>query len=58
MVRAGFAGKRKQLQNNLLKGLHVSKERAVEALLQVGLNPKIRAEDLKVEDWIAIASII
>lgn len=58
VVRAGFSGKRKQLQNNLLRGLHISRQRALTSLSKVGIDPKIRAQDLAVEDWIALARII
>lgn len=51
LARAGFSAPRKQLQNNLANGLHISKEKAAELLRQAGLDPKARPEELSVEDW-------
>lgn len=56
IARIGFSSPRKQLQNNLAAGLHISKEKAVEFLNRAKINPKARPEDLSVGDWERISS--
>jgi len=52
IVKAGFRAKRKQLINNFANNLPaVSKRIAEKWLKQADLSPKIRAEDLRLEDW-------
>ena len=46
MVRAGFSSKRKMLKNNLKIDESV--------LTNMGLNPKIRAENLSIQDWLKL----
>lgn len=54
MVKAGFVAKRKKLRSSLASGLHMSKP-DVEALLKKhGISPDNRAEDLTIEDWLAL----
>ena len=54
LVKLGFASKRKMLRNNL-KSLMVVEE--LTALLgQLGLAPTVRAEDLSVEQWVALSN--
>ena len=53
IVRAGFAHKRKYLQRNLEAVL--SSEKIQSAWGALNLDPKVRAEDLKVEQWIETA---
>ncbi|MCD6402276.1 ribosomal RNA small subunit methyltransferase A [bacterium] len=55
IVRAGFSHPRKQLVNNLSKELKITKERVKNWLLENGLQPSLRAEDLSVENWIKLA---
>jgi len=52
IVKIGFSAKRKMLKNNLAGGLQVPMEKVVAALQEVGLDVKIRAQELRVEDWI------
>lgn len=49
-AKRGFAEKRKQLKNNL--------NLSVEALENLGINPNIRAEDVKLEEWLKIYSFL
>lgn len=56
VARAGFSSPRKQLQNNLANGLHISKEKAALMLRQAGLDPKVRPEELSVEDWLMLVA--
>jgi 16S rRNA (adenine1518-N6/adenine1519-N6)-dimethyltransferase len=53
VLHAGFASKRKQLLNNL--GEKYGKEKAAKVLLDCGINPKTRAEELNVDQWIQIS---
>jgi len=54
VVKAGFKQPRKQLVNNLLKGLKISRKE-VEILLQkAGIEPKQRPETLSVQNWIRL----
>ena len=63
IVRAGFSHPRKQILNNLSKGLALSlpnglkleKEQVRFWLLKNGVQPNQRAETLKIEDWIKLA---
>jgi 16S rRNA (adenine1518-N6/adenine1519-N6)-dimethyltransferase len=54
IVKAGFASKRKMLRNNL-KSL-VDGDRLTHLLEQLNVNPQVRAEDLSVEQWIALSN--
>ncbi len=58
MVRTGFASPRRQLQNNLKYLLNLSKEKILEILENLKLDPNVRAEELKIEDWLELAKII
>jgi len=51
LVKIGFSAKRKMLKNNLAAGFHISPEEAEERVKKAGFNPKIRAQELSVEDW-------
>lgn len=51
LVKIGFSARRKTLVNNLSAGLHIPKEEITESLRSVGLNEKIRAQELSVDDW-------
>jgi 16S rRNA (adenine1518-N6/adenine1519-N6)-dimethyltransferase len=51
LAKAGFGERRKTLRNSLSGGLHLSKEQT-EALLQAsGIDPKLRAQSLSLEEW-------
>lgn len=50
LVKIGFAGKRKQLHNNLASGF--GKDRDYKKILEeIGQNPLARAQDLSMEEW-------
>jgi len=51
IVKAAFAQRRKTLRNNLKKVL------TVEQIQSVGIDPGLRAENLNVDDFLALASI-
>ncbi len=51
VAKAGFGQKRKQLHNSLAAGLPVKHEQIMQALNEVGIDPKRRAETLTLEEW-------
>lgn len=54
LVRAGFSSKRKMLVNNLTSGFQIPKAQLSETFKKAGLDPGVRAEKLKVEDWMRL----
>ncbi len=54
IVKAGFSQPRKQLINNLSRGLKIDKKRTETWLLKNNIKPIQRAETLNVNDWIAL----
>ena len=52
IVKAGFSQPRKQLINNLSKGLAMDREKTERWLLNNKIEPSQRAETLKIEDWL------
>ncbi len=51
IAKAGFGQKRKQLHNSLAAGLPIEHEQILQALNEVGIDPKRRAETLTLEEW-------
>ncbi|MFA6514485.1 MAG: 16S rRNA (adenine(1518)-N(6)/adenine(1519)-N(6))-dimethyltransferase RsmA [Patescibacteria group bacterium] len=51
MVKSGFSAKRKMLKNNLAGGLQIDAKIIAAALQKIGLDLKIRAEDLSLDNW-------
>jgi 16S rRNA (adenine1518-N6/adenine1519-N6)-dimethyltransferase len=51
VARAGFGQRRKQLHNSLAASLPVKHEQIIQALNEVGIDPKRRAETLTLEEW-------
>ncbi|MFA5124543.1 MAG: 16S rRNA (adenine(1518)-N(6)/adenine(1519)-N(6))-dimethyltransferase RsmA [Patescibacteria group bacterium] len=58
LARIGFAAKRKQMKNNLSGGLHLPEKQVRSILIGLGMDEKIRAQDLGVEDWVKLAETI
>ncbi|MFC1678485.1 16S rRNA (adenine(1518)-N(6)/adenine(1519)-N(6))-dimethyltransferase RsmA [Patescibacteria group bacterium] len=58
MVKIGFSAKRKMLKNNLAKGLKLSTKETEEKLIKAGFNKKIRAQELSIDDWVRLFTII
>jgi len=54
IVKAGFSQPRKQLVNNLSKGLKIEKEKVKNWLLENGIQPAQRAESLSIQNWIKL----
>jgi 16S rRNA (adenine1518-N6/adenine1519-N6)-dimethyltransferase len=57
IVRAGFCAKRKTLANNVANSFYLDKDKVGEILTKIGLNKKIRAQELSVEDWKKLSGI-
>ncbi|MFW6295827.1 MAG: 16S rRNA (adenine(1518)-N(6)/adenine(1519)-N(6))-dimethyltransferase RsmA [Halothece sp.] len=56
LVKLGFANKRKMLRNNL-KGV-IDSDSLTQLLESLNIDPQSRAEDLGVEDWVALSNSI
>lgn len=54
LVKFGFSAKRKMLKNNLAAGFNISQAEAEKKIKKVGLLPKIRAQELAVNDWVKL----
>lgn len=54
VVRSGFAQPRKQLLNNLVHGLGLSRDDVLKILEAAGIEPTVRPERLSVDDWVDI----
>ncbi len=51
LVEAGFSSPRKKLYNNLMNFFKISVEDTKKLLTKTGIDPNLRAERLKIEDW-------
>lgn len=58
VVKAGFSSKRKTLLNSLSAGLRVDRSEVEKKLNDVGIDPKLRAEDLTNEEWLKLENEI
>ena len=58
IVRIGFSARRKTLSNNIANGLHLSKQAAANMLAQAGIAPGVRAQELDVAQWRALAAVV
>ncbi len=58
IVKAGFSAKRKTLVNNLSSSLKIDKKEVEEKLKKVGITPNQRAQELSVDDWKKLASLL
>ena len=54
LVKFGFSSRRKMLKNNLAAALRADPETLEKALVHLKFNPKIRAQDLSVPDWLKL----
>jgi 16S rRNA (adenine1518-N6/adenine1519-N6)-dimethyltransferase len=52
ILRACFAGKRKQLHNTLVNNLHLPKEQVTEVLQKLKIDPQARPQQLTIEQWL------
>ena len=51
VVRAGFSAPRKQLRNSLGHSFDLPGSRVEEVMGEAGIEPRLRAEALRMEDW-------
>jgi len=58
ILKFGFSAKRKMLKNNLAGGLHITHGDAENIIKNAGLNEKVRAQELNLDNWIRIFEII
>lgn len=54
VVHAGFGERRKKLTNSLSGGLRLSKTDVVNLLSEAGIRAEARAQELAVDDWVAL----
>lgn len=54
VIKISFSAKRKQLHNNLAAGLHLPGEEIKKMLKKANFDPKIRAQNLSLADWLAL----
>lgn len=57
VVKAGFSQPRKQIINNLSKGLDIDKDKLSSLLLNKNIKPTQRAETLSVKDWLNLIDL-
>lgn len=56
IVKACFAGKRKQIHNTLVNNLRLEKETVLELLKKNKIDPTARPQDLSIQDWINLTA--
>lgn len=54
IVKIGFSQKRRQIHNPLTSGLKLPKPEILAILKEAKINPQLRAEDLRLEDWLEL----
>lgn len=54
LVKVGFSSRRKTLANNLSAGFHIPRAKIEEILKPLGFNEKVRAQELRVEEWVRL----
>lgn len=57
IIKAGFAAKRKKISKSLSANLAISKEKSAEILETCEISPDLRAQDLKINDWLKISKL-
>lgn len=58
VVRAGFSARRKTLANNLANSFHLERTRVEQIFESLHIQPMIRAQELSVTEWRALADLI
>jgi 16S rRNA (adenine1518-N6/adenine1519-N6)-dimethyltransferase len=58
VVKAGFRARRKMLVGNLVDGLSADKASVLALFEKLQINPKIRGEDLSIEQWVQLAELL
>lgn len=57
VVKAGFSSKRKKLRSSIAAGLALNKPTAENLLKSANINPELRAEDLAIDQWLALTKV-
>lgn len=55
IVKACFAGKRKQIHNTLVNNLKLNREQAIDALSSLHIDPRSRPQELAIGEWVALS---
>ena len=55
LIKSGFSQRRKTINNSLSSG-GFSKEQIISILQKLNIDPKLRAEDLSIEDYAKISN--
>lgn len=58
LVKAGFSERRKKLRSSLSGGLGISKLQAEELLKKANIDPNLRAQNLGLQDWLKLVTVI
>lgn len=58
IAKAGFSQRRKTILNSLSAGLHLSREQTSTVLEEAGISPTTRAQNLTLEDWYSLYSVL
>ena len=58
LIRTGFSEKRKQLASLLSKKLDIKKTKIEGILQKIDLDPKVRAENLNLKQWLLLKSYL
>lgn len=58
VAKAGFLQPRKQIRNNLVSGLGITRSKMEEILQQAGVAPDRRAETLTLDEWRTLAAAV
>jgi 16S rRNA (adenine1518-N6/adenine1519-N6)-dimethyltransferase len=58
LVRAGFAQRRKRLDNSISSALDLPKGRIAAALVEAEIDPATRAERLDITDWVSLFTVM
>ncbi len=58
VVKAGFSERRKKLKTSLSNGLGLTKSEVVEFFDKAGVDPDKRAQELELEEWHKLATIV
>lgn len=58
ILKACFAGKRKQIHNTLVNNLHLEKAQALKILSDVNIPPTARPQELTIEQWVELVKKI
>jgi 16S rRNA (adenine1518-N6/adenine1519-N6)-dimethyltransferase len=58
VAKMAFSAKRKMMKNNLAAGLKIAPKAVEEVLVAAGFDPKARAEELSLDDWLRLVAAL